>query len=135
MCGCRGCRTRELEKIETQWADNRKVIKRLGGVLCAELDDGLLAWKKGVRRPGWERVQACESDGILVWHTDRLFRQPRDLETLIALGDKGFQVASAHGARDLADPDDRVPTCDVTRPKRAVTRRYAGSECGMPRLI
>jgi len=103
--------TGELEKIETQWADNRKVIDRLGGVLGAELDDGLSAWKKGVRRPGWERllerVQAGESDGIVVWHTDRLFRQPRDLEALISLGDKGFQVASAHGARDLADPDDR----------------------------
>ena len=103
--------TGELEKIETQWADNRRVIERLGGVLGAELDDGLSAWKKGVRRPGWERllerVQAGVSDGIVVWHTDRLFRQPRDLEALIALGDKGFQVASAHGARDLADPDDR----------------------------
>jgi len=103
--------TGELEKIETQWADNRRVIERLGGVLGTELDDGLSAWKKGVRRPGWEllleRVQAGVSDGIVVWHTDRLFRQPRDLEALIALGDKGFQVASAHGARDLADPDDR----------------------------
>lgn len=103
--------TGELEKIETQLADNRKVIERLGGVLGEELSDGLSAWKRGVRRPGWERllerVQAGESDGIVVWHTDRLFRQPRDLEALIELGDKGFQVASAHGARDLADPDDR----------------------------
>ncbi len=38
--------TGELEKIETQWADNRKVVERLGGVLGAELDDGLSAWKK-----------------------------------------------------------------------------------------
>ena len=103
--------TGEFEKIETQWADNRKVIDRLGGVLGAELSDGLSAWKKGVLRPDWdkllERVRAGKSNGIVVWHTDRLFRQPRDLETLIDLADKGFTVASAHGARDLSDPDDR----------------------------
>ena len=46
-------------------------------------------------------------DGIVVWHTDRLFRRPQDLETLIALAESGFRVASAHGTRDLADPDDR----------------------------
>lgn len=45
--------------------------------------------------------------GIVVWHTDRLFRQPRDLETLIDLADKGFLVVSAHGSRVLTDPDDR----------------------------
>src|SRR6266550_1382773 len=76
--------TGELEKIETQLADNRKVIKRLGGILGEELSDGLSAWKKGVRRKGWERllerVRSGVSDGIVVWHTDRLFRQPRDLE-------------------------------------------------------
>ena len=72
--------TGELEKIEDQWSDNLVVIDRLGGVLGAELSDGLSAWKRSVRRPGWEqllaRVEAGESDGIVVWHTDRLFRQP-----------------------------------------------------------
>lgn len=103
--------TGELEKIDTQLADNKKVIKRAGGVLGEELDDGLSAWRRRVRRPGWdrllERVKSGESDGIVVWHLDRLFRQPRDLETLIDLADKGFRVLSAHGARNLSDPDDR----------------------------
>jgi hypothetical protein len=36
-----------------------------------------------------------------------LFRVPQDLETLITLADSGFRVASAHGTRDLDDPDDR----------------------------
>lgn len=103
--------TGELEKIDDQWADNDTVIERMGARLGARLSDGLSAWKRSVRRPGWEdlleRVKAGESDGIVVWHTDRLFRQPRDLEALIDLADKGFQVASARGARDLSDPDDR----------------------------
>jgi site-specific DNA recombinase len=103
--------TGELEKIETQQADIRTVIERLGGALGEELSDGLSAWKRGVVRKGWEtlleRVRSGMSDGIVVWHTDRLFRQPRDLETLIELADKGFRVSSAHGSRDLSDPDDR----------------------------
>src|SRR5215472_4985612 len=69
--------TGELEKIETQWADNQVKIERLGGVLGEELSDGLSAWKRRVRRKGWERllarVESGESDGIVVWHTDRLF--------------------------------------------------------------
>ncbi|WP_370934664.1 recombinase family protein [Amycolatopsis sp. cg13] len=103
--------TGELEKIDVQWDDNRKVIERVGGTLGAELSDGLSAWKKGGKRPDWEklleRVRSGESDGCVVWHTDRLFRQPRDLETLIELGDNGYKVFSAHGERDLSDPDDR----------------------------
>lgn len=81
--------TGELEKVETQHADNAKVIERAGGMLGMELSDGLSAWKRTVRRPGWERlldrVKSGESDGCVVWHTDRLFRQPRDLEALIEL--------------------------------------------------
>lgn len=103
--------TGELEKIETQWADNRRVIERYDVDLGEELSDGLSAWKRKVKRPGWERllerVQSGESDGVVVWHTDRLFRQPRDLERLIDLADKGFRVYSAHGHRDLSNPDDR----------------------------
>jgi site-specific DNA recombinase len=103
--------TGELEKIETQHADNHKVIERVGGVVGRDFSDGLPAWKRSVRRKGWEemldRVRSGDSDGIVVWHTDRLFRQPRDLETLIELANQGFIVASAHGTRNLSDPDDR----------------------------
>lgn len=103
--------TGELEKIDTQFEDNRKKITDEGGELGLELSDGMSAWRKGVRRPGWERllerVRSGESDGIAVWHTDRLFRQPRDLEKLIDLADRGLKVVSSHGARDLADSDDR----------------------------
>ncbi|MCK2237170.1 MULTISPECIES: recombinase family protein [unclassified Crossiella] len=102
--------TGELEKIETQWDDNRARIAKVGK-LGLELSDGLSAWKKGVVRPDWEklleRVRAGISQGICVWHVDRLFRRPKDLETLIELADNGFVVISSHGSRDLSDPDDR----------------------------
>jgi site-specific DNA recombinase len=65
-----------LEKIEMQHADNDAVIARRGAVLGERLDDGLSAWKRTVRRPGWkkllERVASAASDGIVVWHTDRV---------------------------------------------------------------
>jgi site-specific DNA recombinase len=97
--------TRELEKIETQHGDNETTIKRHGGAVGEKLDDGLSAWKIGVRRPGFERLleraSSGASQGIAVWHVDRLFRQPRDLERLIDLADAGFRVISSHGSRDL----------------------------------
>lgn len=103
--------TRELEKIETQHGDNGSTITRHGHVVGKMLDDGLSAWKRNVRRPGFEellaRASAGVSQGIAVWHVDRLFRQPRDLERLIDLADAGFTVMSSHGSRDLSDPDDR----------------------------
>lgn len=103
--------THELEKIETQHEDNRKTIARHGGVLGAELADGLSAWKKNVRRKDFEklleRAEKGLSQGIAVWHVDRLFRQPRDLERLIDLADSGFMVIGSHGTRDLSNPDDR----------------------------
>jgi site-specific DNA recombinase len=103
--------TRELEKIDTQHADNDATIRRHAGQAGLRLDDGLSAWKRDVRRPGFEhlleRASRGDSQGIAVWHVDRLFRQPRDLEKLIDLADKGFRVISSHGARDLSDPDDR----------------------------
>ena len=103
--------TRELEKIETQHGDNEATIARHGGTVGRYLDDGLSAWKAGVRRKDFEmlleRAQAGLTQGIAVWHVDRLFRQPRDLERLIDLADHGFRVISSHGSRDLSDPDDR----------------------------
>lgn len=71
--------------IEDQWADNRNVIERLGATLGKELDDGASAWKRKARRPGWDELLEWMaqglSDGVVVWHTDRLLRQPRDLES------------------------------------------------------
>jgi site-specific DNA recombinase len=61
--------TTELEKIDNQHADNAEVIERSGGVVGELFQDGLSAWKKGVRRPDWEqvlaRLESGESDGVV----------------------------------------------------------------------
>lgn len=103
-----------LEVVDTQLADCRKVAQRNGWVIGQEhRDNSLSAWKRGVRRPGWEamlaRIEAGATEGVLVWHTDRLLRQPRDLERLIDLGDKrGLVLASAYGEHDIANSDHRL---------------------------
>ncbi|WP_410598811.1 recombinase family protein [Amycolatopsis sp. lyj-90] len=105
---------RRLEKCETQHADNREVIGRLGGALGEEISDPKLsAWNPKVRRPGWERVmkrvaaRAC--DGVVLWNTDRGWRQSPDLEDMFKLieGFDSFTVASSHGRYDLSDYNDR----------------------------
>ncbi|OAP24491.1 MULTISPECIES: recombinase family protein [Amycolatopsis] len=104
----------KLEKCEVQHADNREVIERLGAVLGEEISDPKLsAWNPKVRRPGWERVmkrvaaRAC--DGVVVWNTDRGWRQSPDLEALFKLVEEfdSFTVASSHGRYDLSDYNDR----------------------------
>ena len=101
----------ELEKIVTQFEDNRTKIERTGARLGEELSDGMSAWKAGAVRPGWERLlwraRAGLSSGICVWHTDRLVRRPDDLMMLITMANDGFTVLSSHGTRRLDDPDDR----------------------------
>lgn len=48
--------TRELDKIEDRLSDNQAAVNRMGGTLGEESSDGLSAWKRNVRRPGWERL-------------------------------------------------------------------------------
>jgi len=55
-------------------------------IVATESDNDISAFR-GRRRPGWEsllsRVEKGEIDGILVWHTDRLYRRMADLVTLV----------------------------------------------------
>lgn len=102
----------ELEKIDTQLDDCRRQAERQGWrVGQVHIDNSLSAWKRGVRRPGWEallrRLQSGATGGVVVYHQDRLLRQPRDLERLLDLAAQGgLKLASAHGTRDLTNPDD-----------------------------
>lgn len=79
------------------------------GVYC---DNSRSAWQRNRKRPGWDRmladVKAGRLDSIIVYHGDRLIRQPRDLEDLIDLAEgKGIRLAAPTGMRDLDNTDDR----------------------------
>ena len=56
--------TRELEKIGTQHRDNEGTIARHGGVVGRYLDDGLSAWKAGVRRKDFETLLERARAGV-----------------------------------------------------------------------
>ena len=98
--------------VARQREDCLRIAKERGWLVVGEFsDNSKSAWKTGVRRPGWEDMLAMVAgggvDALIVWHGDRLMRQPRDLERLIDLADKGLTVTSVAGERDLSSADDR----------------------------
>lgn len=106
--------TGEMEKTDRQLMDVLRDIERRGARLGAILrDDNISAWKKGTVRPGWNtlvaRLTLGHSNGVVCWATDRLMRQPRDLETLIDLAENGdVSVYSCVGEYDLTTGAGRL---------------------------
>lgn len=76
-----------------------------------------------MRRKGWEAMLEAitrgEIDAIVVYHGDRLIRQPWDLEVLLRLAQAGTLLASPTGERDLGNPEDQF----VLRIEAAVAKR------------
>lgn len=103
------------ESTERQISDGLAVAARQQIHIPAEriwVDDSLSAWRRNVRRPGWEtlldRISAGLCDVLVIWHLDRLFRQPRDLERLIDAADNGLRVISCIGSEyNLNNADSR----------------------------
>lgn len=102
-----------VEKVERQEADCRQLAERLGwSVQDVYPDNSRSAWQRNRKRPEWDRmladIKAGRLDGILVYHGDRLIRQPWDLELLLKLADdQHLPLASPSGTRDLNSEDDR----------------------------
>ncbi|GIH25995.1 serine recombinase [Acrocarpospora phusangensis] len=105
-----------VEKVERQETDGRAVAERLGWpVCCVFSDNNKSAWQRTRKRADWDRMlttltpDASHShDAIIVYHGDRLIRQPWDLELLLQLADdQHLHLASASGVRDLMSEDDR----------------------------
>lgn len=104
----------EAAGIGRQEHDCRELAARRGWSVDSRhvfVDNSRSAWKRDRRRPGWDAlldaVKNRELDAIVVYHGDRLIRQPRDLEDLLDIADSGVQLASPSGTRDLANADDR----------------------------
>jgi DNA invertase Pin-like site-specific DNA recombinase len=75
-------------------------------------DNNKSAWRRDRKRPGWDAMLADINAGkltaIIVYHGDRLIRQPFDLELLINLADaRGIRLASPTGERSLDSAEDR----------------------------
>jgi DNA invertase Pin-like site-specific DNA recombinase len=95
-------------------------------------DNSISAWRRGRKRPGWdamlEAITNREVDAIVVYHGDRLIRQPTDLEFLIEVAEKrGILLASPRGERDLGNHDDqfilRIEVAAAHREVASTSRR------------
>lgn len=110
------------------------------------VDDSLSAWRRGVRRPGWEqlltRIEAGVCQVLIIWHLDRLFRQPRDLERLIDAADAGLRIISCIGSEYNLDNSDsrfvmRLLVSQACKSSDDTSRRvagYAGSAAAKGRI-
>lgn len=94
-------------------------------------DNNRSAWKHDRKRPAWDQmradIEAGKINAIVVYHGDRLTRQPMDLEILIALSrTRGIKLASPTGVRDLNNDDDQFTLgieANVYRKESAATSR------------
>lgn len=75
--------------VTRQLDDCRALAEREGWQVVAELSDNDVSAYTGKRRPGFEalreHIAAGEVDVVVVWHVDRLYRRPKELERLIDL--------------------------------------------------
>src|SRR5688500_14593223 len=81
-----------LEKTDRQEVDCRELGRRLGWEIAqVYCDPSKSAWRRGVVRPDWEEmltdIEAGRWQRVIVYHGDRLIRQPRDLERLLSIAD------------------------------------------------
>ncbi|MFI6337858.1 recombinase family protein [Streptomyces sp. NPDC050535] len=134
-----------VEKVERQESDCRELAGRMGWRVSDRHvfpDNSRSAWQRNRHRPQWDAmlkaIEAGEIDGLIVYHGDRLIRQPFDLEKLISIAEsQALRIASPSGTRNLDSPDDRfilrieaAQACKESdntsrRVKRGVTARVA----------
>ena len=113
-------------KVDEQELVCRRLAAAKGWAVNPEhvyVDNSVSAWKHNVRRKGWEAmleaIKRGDIDAIIVYHGDRLIRQPWDLEILLRLAQAGTLLASPTGDRDLGNPEDQF----VLRIEAAVAKR------------
>ena len=97
--------------VERQAEDCRRLAEqRRYRVVEVYADNDISAYQRTTVRPDYLRMMADLHAGrfaaVIVWHLDRLYRQPRELEDMIALCEQGERrVESCYGDYDLSNPD------------------------------
>jgi site-specific DNA recombinase len=117
----------EAVGVKRQLRDCMKLVTEKGYTLAADpfIDNNVSAYS-GKPRPAYKAMaDLIESDGVgalVVWHIDRLYRSPRELEDLIDLvGGSGLVVdpVNRDSTIDLSDTDGQL----VARMVVAVARK------------
>src|SRR5579859_3076293 len=123
----------DVEKVERQEEDCRQVCERMGWEPAeAFVDNNRSAWQINRKRPRWDAMLEGVADGrfdaIVVYHGDRLIRQPFDLEKLLSLAsERGIRLASPTGTKNLDSADDRfvlrIEAAQACRESDNISRR------------
>ncbi|HEY0471477.1 MAG TPA: recombinase family protein, partial [Kribbella sp.] len=98
--------------VERQETECLELAGRLGWKVAEVYVDNDTPSKRARRRTAYERMltdaRAGHVDGIVVWHVDRLTRQPRELEDIIdAAEEHGISLATVQGELNLSTPNGR----------------------------
>jgi site-specific DNA recombinase len=120
-------------KVTRQEKLCRALAKRLGwNVMAVYCDNNQSAWQRNRKREDWDKMLASvergELDALIVYHGDRLIRQPWDLETLLNLADgRGIRLASPVSTRNLDSAEDRyqlrIDVAQACRESDNISRR------------
>ncbi len=99
--------------VERQRQDCEKLATAKGWKVADTYIDNDISAYSGKPRPAYRRLLADIEDGsiraVVVWHLDRLHRQPKELESFIDLVEKkAVLLASVSGEIDLATPEGRL---------------------------
>ncbi len=100
--------------VDRQTEECRALAAARGVDVLEVIEDNDISASSGKRHPGFQRVleliEARIVDTVVIWHTDRLYRLPRDLEPLIALAD----VRKLHKAERQRSASDQRAARGVT---------------------
>jgi DNA invertase Pin-like site-specific DNA recombinase len=99
--------------VERQREDCEKLAATKGWTVVETYVDNDISAYSGKLRPAYRRLLADLDDGsiqaVVVWHLDRLHRQPKELESFIELVEgKSVALASVSGEHDLGTPEGRL---------------------------
>ncbi|MEV0776345.1 recombinase family protein [Streptomyces sp. NPDC050428] len=100
--------------VARQREDCEVLAVRMGCDVVEVYDDNDVSAYSGKKRPGYQRMLADLADGVativIVWHTDRLHRSPKELEEYIALCEsRGVTTHTVQaGHLDLSTPGGRM---------------------------
>jgi site-specific DNA recombinase len=99
--------------VARQRKDCESLADRKGWTVVDTYIDNDISAFSGKARPSYSRlledIKARQIDAVVVWHLDRLHRQPKELEEFIDVCEsRGIQLASVSGRVDLSTPEGRL---------------------------
>lgn len=99
--------------VTRQQADCAELAEQKGWTVVDTFVDNDISAFSGKHRPEYRRlldaIRAGDIEAVVVWHLDRLHRQPKELEELIDLCEgRQIKLASVSGRVDLATPEGRL---------------------------